>query len=293
MQISLQADEAGPADRVAGVTAHAAKLEAARLVRELGLPLTINVVIHRDNIDRIASMIELAEALGAHRLELANVQFYGWAFRNREGLLPAIAQVHRAEAIAAEAGTRLEGMMTILYVRPDYHGDRPKACMGGWGRRYLTVDPDADALPCLTAREIAGLRFDNVRHRPLAWIWGESDSFNRFRGTGWMPEPCRGCDRRGLDFGGCRCQAALLTGDATATDPACSLSPHRGTLPRLSETASPPTFLYRTNPDRPGREPSEPGRSPACSETRQSAASTTFGTAPTREETQLNSRSRR
>ena len=249
VQISLQSDEADVADWVAGVPAHAAKLKAARLVRELGLPLTINVVIHRHNIDHTASIIHLAESLGAHRLELANVQFYGWAFRNRNGLLPSVAQIERAESIAAEAGARLQGRMTILYVRPDYYGDRPKACMGGWGRRYLTVDPVGDVLPCPTARAIPGLRFDNVRHRSLAWIWADSDAFNRFPGTVWMPEPCRSCDRREVDFGGCRCQAALLTGDAAATDPACGLSPHRASLPRPHDAGSPAMFLYRTNPE--------------------------------------------
>ncbi len=253
VQISLQADEAGPADRIAGVPAHAPKLRAARLVRALGLPLTINVVIHRHNIDRVEDIIRLVETLGAHRLELANVQFYGWAFRNRDSLLPSIAQIERAESIAAEAGGRLKGKLTILYVRPDYFGDRPKACMGGWGRRYMTVDPVGDVLPCPTARAIPGLRFDNVRDRSLDGIWRESEAFNRFRGTGWMPEPCRSCERRELDFGGCRCQAALLTGDPAATDPACSLSPHRETLEHIvnaPRSASPP-FIFRENP-RPG-----------------------------------------
>lgn len=254
VQISLQADEQGTADRIAGMPAHAAKLRAARLVRELGLPLTINVVIHRHNIDRVESIIQLAESLGAHRLELANVQFYGWAFRNRDGLLPTVAQIDRAESIAAEAGTRLKGRMTILYVRPDYFGDRPKACMSGWSRRYLTVDPVGDVLPCPTAREIPGLRFDNVRHRSLDRIWAESDAFNRFRGTGWMPEPCQSCDRREVDFGGCRCQAALLTGDASATDPACSLSPHRDLLERAVRSAGPDAqpLVYREGPGRTG-----------------------------------------
>jgi pyrroloquinoline quinone biosynthesis protein E len=250
VQISLQADEEGPADEIAGVPAHAAKLQAARLVRRLGLPLTINVVIHRHNIDRMPSIIQLAEDLGAHRLELANVQLYGWGFRNRDGLLPDLAQVCRAESVAAEAGARLKGRMTILYVRPDSYGERPKACMGGWGRRYVTVDPVGDVLPCPTAREIPGLRFDNVRHRSLEWIWTESDAFNRFRGTGWMPEPCRSCDRRELDYGGCRCQAALVTGDAATTDPACSLSPHHGVLPRGRDAGPSPPLLYRTNPVR-------------------------------------------
>ncbi len=142
--------------------------------------------------------------------------------------------------------------MTILYVRPDYFDDRPKACMGGWGSRYLTVDPVGDVLPCPTARAIAGMSFENVRRQSLGWIWAESEAFNRFRGTGWMPEPCRGCDRREVDFGGCRCQAALLTGDAAATDPACSLSPHRDLLERAvrsAATATPP-LVYRVGPTR-------------------------------------------
>lgn len=252
VQISLQSDEAEIADQVAGVPAHAAKLKAARLVRELGLPLTLNVVIHRHNIDRIESIIRLAESLGARRLELANVQFYGWAFRNRDGLLPTVDQIARAASIAAEAGARLRAKMTILYVRPDYFDDRPKACMGGWGRRHLTVDPVGDVLPCPTAREIAGMQFENIRQRSLGWIWVESDAFNHFRGTSWMSEPCRSCDRREIDFGGCRCQAALLTGDASATDPACALSPHRDRLERivnLGPSAEAP-LVYRANPSR-------------------------------------------
>jgi pyrroloquinoline quinone biosynthesis protein E len=255
VQISLQSDEAVVADRIAGVPAHAAKLRAARLVRELGLLLTINAVIHRHNIERVEEIIRLAEALGAHRLELANVQFYGWAYRNRDALLPDLGQVRRAEVIVAEAGVRLEGRMTILYVRPDYFDDRPKACMGGWGRRYLTLAPDGAVLPCPAAGAIPDLRFDNVRQRSLEWIWRESEAFNRFRGTGWMPAPCRSCDRREVDFGGCRCQAALLTGDAAATDPACSLSPYREILERIigpARSGSPP-WTYREGPGRPGQ----------------------------------------
>lgn len=250
VQISFQADDASLADWVAGVPAHAAKLRASRLAREVGLPLTINVVIHRHNIDRIAAVIDLALSLGAHRLELANVQFYGWGFRNRNALLPSLDQVQRAEAIAADAGGRLTGRMTILYVRPDYFGDRPKACMAGWGRRYVTVDPVGDVLPCPTSRAIAGLSFDNVRRRSLGWIWAESEAFNRFRGTNWMPEPCRSCDRREIDFGGCRCQASLLTGDAAATDPACSLSPHRQVLERVLQPVDPHAkeMIYREGP---------------------------------------------
>jgi pyrroloquinoline quinone biosynthesis protein E len=221
--------------------------------------LTINVVIHRHNIDRIASIIELADSLGASRLELANVQFYGWAFRNRNSLLPSLAQIQKAEAVVVEAGNRLKDKMSILYVRPDYYGDRPKACMGGWGRRYLTVDPVGDVLPCPTAREIKGMDFDNVRQRSLTWIWSRSESFNRFRGTSWMPEPCRSCDRREIDFDGCRCQAALLTEDASTTDPACSLSPHRDLLERAVSAAyaDAPRLIYREGP---GLRPSPPCR---------------------------------
>jgi pyrroloquinoline quinone biosynthesis protein E len=233
VQISLQSDEAPLADAIAGIEAHARKREAARAVRALGLALTINVVLHQRNIDRVEAIIGLAEELGAQRLELANVQFYGWAFANKEALLPSRVVFDEVERIATAAGQRLRGRMKVVYVLPDYHGDRPKPCMNGWGRRHLTVNPVGDVLPCPTATAIAGLWFENVRNRPLAWIWAESEAFERFRGTGWMPEPCRSCDRRELDFGGCRCQAFLLTGDAAATDPACALAPHRNLLDKL------------------------------------------------------------
>ncbi len=254
VQISFQADEETLADAVAGAAGHARKLEAARLVRRRGLPLTLNVVLHRGNIARLPNLIDLAERLGAERLELANTQFYGWAFRNRQALLPTAAQVEAASAVAAAARRRLQGRMEVLFVLPDYFSDRPKPCMNGWGRRFLTVNPAGDVLPCPTAAEIRGLRFDNVRRRPLAWIWNESEAFNRFRGTAWMPEPCRSCERREVDFGGCRCQAFLLTGDASATDPACALSPHRETLTRAVaaavEAPEVQPLQFRTNPPR-------------------------------------------
>jgi len=233
VQISLQADEAGLADEIAGIAAHARKLDAARLVRAIGLPLTINVVLHRGNLGRVGEVIALAEHLGASRLELANTQFYGWAFKNKEALLPGREALDEAGRIASAARDRLRGRMDVLYVLPDYHGDRPKPCMNGWGRRYLTVNPLGDVLPCPTAGSIPSMTFENVRDRPLGWIWSESESFNRFRGTSWMPEPCRSCDLREVDFGGCRCQTALLTGDAANTDPACGLSPHRDALVRI------------------------------------------------------------
>jgi PqqA peptide cyclase len=230
VQISFQADDATLADTVAGAAVHSHKRAAAELVRQCGWPLTINAVLHRGNMDRVGGLIALAEELGAERLELANVQFYGWAFRNRHALLPERAQVDEAARRSAEARERLADRMEVVYVLPDYHADRPKPCMNGWGRRQLTVNPVGDVLPCPTAGEIAGLRFENVRQHPLRRIWAESEAFNRFRGTDWMPEPCRSCERKHVDFGGCRCQAALLTGDAANTDPACALSPHRQAL---------------------------------------------------------------
>jgi pyrroloquinoline quinone biosynthesis protein E len=233
VQISFQAEEASLADTIAGFKAHARKREAARLVREHGFPLTVNVVLHRGNIGRIEALIALAEEVGAERLELANTQFYGWAFKNREALLPTRAQLERADRVAAEAKARLRGRMDVLYILPDYFGDYPKPCMNGWGQRYLTVNPVGDVLPCPTAGEIPDMRFENVRQRTLAEIWAGSEAFNRFRGTAWMPEPCRSCARRELDFGGCRCQAALLTGDAANTDPACVKAPHRQTLTQI------------------------------------------------------------
>ncbi|MGH7168902.1 MAG: pyrroloquinoline quinone biosynthesis protein PqqE [Gemmataceae bacterium] len=255
VQISFQADEAEAADAIAGAHAHAWKLEAARLVGELGWPLTLNVVLHRANIDRIEALVALAEELGAERLELANTQYYGWALSNRASLLPSRTQAERALAASTAAAERLRGRMQVVYVLPDYLGDRPKPCMNGWGQRHLTVNPVGDVLPCPTAGVIAGLRFENVRRRSLRWIWEESEAFHRFRGTGWMPEPCRGCPERERDFGGCRCQAALLTGDAANTDPVCGLSPHHEKVAAQARSASTRleldlsrTWSWRRNP---------------------------------------------
>lgn len=184
--------------------------------------LTINIVLHRANLDRLAAMIERAESLGPARIELAHAQYYGWAWRNRDWLFPSEDQIRAAAGIVTKAAARLRGRIEVLHVAPDYFGGTPKPCMNGWGRRQLTVDPTGDVLPCPTARTIPTLRFENVRDRPLGAIWLGSEAFNRFRGTAWMPEPCRSCDRREVDLGGCRCQAFLLAGDATATDPACA-----------------------------------------------------------------------
>jgi len=228
IQLSFQSDNADLADEIAGTRAHQRKLEAAAKIRAAGIPLSLNFVIHRRNIDRLPQMIELAEFLSAERVELANVQFYGWAFLNRAALLPTREQVIRAREIATAAKTRLADKIEIFYVLPDYYETRPKPCLNGWGQRYLTVNPIGEVLPCPTASSaMPDLRFENVRTRALAWIWRESESFNRFRGTEWMPEPCQSCPQREIDFGGCRCQAALLTGNGANTDPVCDLSPNR------------------------------------------------------------------
>ena len=237
VQISIQANEPAVSDRIAGTPSFERKIEAARVVKELGWPLTVNVVLHRQNIDRVADMLRLAEELKADRIELANTQYYGWAWRNRATLLPSKAQLERAEAAARAARVRLEGRMDVIYVLPDYYSQYPKPCMGGWGKRQLTVAPNGDALPCPAAHALP-LPRASVREDSLAWIWTESPLFQRFRGTDWMPLPCRGCDRREIDFGGCRCQAFQLTGDAARTDPVCHLSPDHGIVAKTVQAAN-------------------------------------------------------
>ena len=254
IQLSFQSDESALADEIAGARAHERKLDVAAKIRAVGIPLSLNFVIHRRNIDRLPQMIDLAEALGAERVELANVQFYGWAFRNRASLLPTREQVGRARAVATAAKARLADKIDIFYVLPDYYETRPKPCLNGWGRRYITVNPTGDVLPCPTASSaVPDLRLENVRTRDLDWIWQESESFNRFRGTEWMPEPCRSCPQREIDFGGCRCQAALLTGNAANTDPVCEFSPNRAIIDSAlrditSFNETPRDWFYRINP---------------------------------------------
>src|SRR5436190_12530946 len=254
VQLSFQSDKADLADEIAGARAHGRKLEAAAAVRAAGISLSLNVVIHRRNIDRLPQIIALAETLGTGRIELANVQFYGWAFRNRASLLPTREQVVRAREVAEAAKVRLAGQTEVFYVLHDYYETRPKPCLNGWGQRYLTVNPIGDVLPCPTALSaIPDLRFENVRTHNLDWIWRESESFNRFRGTEWMPEPCRSCSQKEIDFGGCRCQAALLTRNAANTDPICELSPNRAVADAVlcdvnSTSDDWPEWTYRTNP---------------------------------------------
>jgi pyrroloquinoline quinone biosynthesis protein E len=247
-QLSIQDDRAEAADRVAGLPAHHRKLAVAAIVRESGLPLTVNVVLHRSNIGRLPGIIELASAMGADRVELAHTQFYGWALRNRASLMPTTAQVHDAQDAVAAArkchGERLE----IVYVPADYHTNTPKPCMDGWGSRQLVVAPNGDVLPCLAAAQLPGLDIPNARHEPLRGIWYDSAAFNRFRGTDWMPEPCHTCALREVDFGGCRCQAYQLIGDPAATDPVCRLSPHHHLVSELRAPVTVPAPARRQSP---------------------------------------------
>jgi pyrroloquinoline quinone biosynthesis protein E len=231
VQLSFQDSVAAMADRIGGhAGGHDKKLAFARLVKEAGLPLTANFVVHRQNLAHVEDMIELARGLGAQRVEIANVQYYGWALRNRAALMPGRAELDAMVATIESARARLAGLLTIDFVVPDYYAQRPKSCMGGWGRLFLNIAPNGDVLPCHAAASIAGLAFDNVRQHPLADIWQNSEAFRAFRGTDWMAEPCRACDRREIDWGGCRCQAFALTGDARRTDPACALSPDHAVL---------------------------------------------------------------
>jgi PqqA peptide cyclase len=233
VQLSVQDDSAAAADVIAGVRAHDRKLAAAAMVTAHGLPLTVNVVLHRGNIGHVAQLVELAERMGADRLELANTQYYGWARRNWPALLPTRSQVAEAERDVQHARAGLGSRMEIVYVLADYYEERPKPCMYGWGVRQLILAPNGDAMPCPAAAQIPGLGVANVRDEPLDAIWYSSPAFNRFRGTSWMPEPCRSCPRKEVDFGGCRCQAYQLTGDAAATDPICALSPNHGLVTSL------------------------------------------------------------
>ena len=255
IQISIQDSDQRVADHIAGMSAVRQKLSAAAIVRELGFAFSINIVLHRANIDRIGEMIELAASLGADRLELANTQYYGWALANRQALMPTPTQVAAAADVAEKAMRLYKARMQIIYVLPDYHELYPKPCYGGWGRFYLVVMPDGRTLPCHGATHITTLRFDNVRDRTLRWIWEESPAFTAFRGDEWMQAPCRTCPRKSIDFGGCRCQAFALTGDATNADPVCTLTPQRAIIDSAVEEATgPASYRYRhlsLEPERP------------------------------------------
>ena len=242
IQISFQASSEEINNFIAGNNSFQHKLEMARLVKKYDYPMVLCFVLHRHNQDQVEQILEMALSLQADYVELATTQYYGWALLNRDQLLPTREQVEHAEAVAHCYQEKLKGRMRIYYVVPDYYEERPKACMKGWGSIFLTIAPDGTALPCHAAGTLPGLSFPNVRDHDIEWIWNESPDFNKFRGYDWMKEPCRTCPERTKDFGGCRCQAYLLTGDAANADPVCSKSPHHAelqqTAQRIGEAAS-------------------------------------------------------
>jgi len=230
IQVSFQASSADLNNFIAGTDTFEHKLEMARAVKKHGYPMVLCFVLHRQNEPYVREILDLAVSLEADYVELATTQYYGWAFHNKEYLIPTREQLANAEVVAKEYQEELKGKMKIYYVIPDYFEDRPKKCMDGWGHVFLTITPDGTALPCHAARQLPGLEFPNVKDRSVDWIWNDSPDFNKFRGLDWMKEPCRTCPEKEKDLGGCRCQAFMLTGDATNADPVCSKSPHHQEL---------------------------------------------------------------
>jgi pyrroloquinoline quinone biosynthesis protein E len=272
-QLSFQGAREEIAQEISGTKAHAQKLRVLEWLKHHRVAVTLNFVIHRRNIDQLPEMLALAESSSASRVEFANVQYYGWAFANLDSLLPTREQLTQSIDFLKKAQERLAGKIKVEYVVPDYYAKYPKPCMGGWARKLMLITPNGDALPCHAAKVIPGLSFENVKNRALREIWESSDAFQKYRGEAWMKEPCKSCDRRTQDFGGCRCQAFLLTAEAAATDPVCSLSPQRPKVdailneinsvgaglaypqgapppapPPAREPLTKPAWLYRPNP---------------------------------------------
>jgi len=246
IQVSFQASSEELNNFIAGTDSFQHKLEMARLVKKYGYPMVLCFVLHRRNEEQIRDILELSIVLEADYVELATTQYYGWAYHNREQLLPTRAQLKHAEEVAKEYQEKMKGKMRIFYIIPDYFEDRPKRCMDGWGHVFLTITPDGTALPCHAARQLPGLEFPNVRDKSVEWIWNDSPDFNKFRGLDWMKEPCRSCPEKEKDLGGCRCQAYMITGDARNADPVCSKSPHHNKIvdlvERVGELAGTPAF---------------------------------------------------
>jgi PqqA peptide cyclase len=258
-QLSFQGAREEIAQEISGTKAHPQKLRVLEWLKRHRVAVTLNFVIHRRNLEQLPEMLALAESSSATRVEFANVQYYGWAFVNRDSLLPTREQLTQSVDFLKAAQQRLEGKIRVEYVVPDYYAKYPKPCMGGWGRKLMLITPNGDALPCHAARVIPDLSFENVKSHSLKEIWESSEAFQKFRGESWMQEPCKSCERRGQDFGGCRCQALLLTADATATDPVCQLAPERPKIDLIlaeinngvhAGTAAPQKrdWLYRPNP---------------------------------------------
>jgi pyrroloquinoline quinone biosynthesis protein E len=289
VQISLQGADRAVSDLIAGTESFDEKIAAMRRVRAHGFPLTVNVVLHRLNLHQVGEFIAIAEEVGADKIELANTQYHGWALLNRKLLMPSREQVEASHEVVRRERARIGNRLQIIYVIPDYHEEFPKPCLDGWARRFLTVTPNGDVLPCQAAGDIKRLAFENVREKPLEWIWYESPSFNAFRGFDWMPEPCRSCPagRQHVDFGGCRCQAFALTGDASRTDPVCQFSPDHWMVERAVAEAEAfqlasagtatgsGTGVGNGHPAGAGRGEPEEGRVPAAAEASGAADSET------------------
>lgn len=252
IQLSLQGTDAAMADKVGGYRGgFDRKMKTVEWIKQIGFPLTLNFVLHRHNAHHLPKALELAQEMGARRIEVATVQFHGWALKNRDALMPTRKQAQQVTAQVIEARKTLKGQLVIDYVPADYHDDYPKRCMGGWGTTGLNVAPDGQVLPCHAAQSIPHLTFDRVQDKSLEDIWYNSAAFNAYRGTDWMPDPCSSCERKTVDFGGCRCQAMAIVGDASATDPVCIKSPHHQALQRqASEHAAKADapFVYRVSP---------------------------------------------
>ena len=249
VQVSIQGATSETADRIGHYKqGHDKKLSIARMVPQAGMSLTINAVMHRQNLQELPAVIDLAVALGADRLEVAHVQYHGWAFRNRAALMPTREQFEEADRLVAERRQSLQGQLVIDYVVPDYYAHFPKTCMGGWGQKIVNIAPDGRVLPCHAATTIPGLVFDQVGERGLRDIWEHGQAFTRFRGTGWMEEPCASCPMQEIDWGGCRCQALAITGNAAATDPVCRFSPYHAQMNAMAQAeakADVRDFIYR------------------------------------------------
>jgi pyrroloquinoline quinone biosynthesis protein E len=248
IQLSFQDSTREMNDFLSSTRTFELKAKVAKLIQQYDYPMVLNVVLHRMNIDHTWQILEMAEAMGAEYVELANTQYYGWALVNRDQLLPTREQLQRAEEATNKFRERVGSKMKIYFVVPDYYADRPKACMNGWGSVFITVQAAGTVLPCHEARMLPGLTFPNARDHDMKWIWYDSPGFNTYRGDTWMKEPCRTCPEKVKDFGGCRCQAFMLTGDATNADPVCSLSPHHHIVTDAVEKAQHPEKRVTVHP---------------------------------------------
>jgi len=230
IQLSFQDSTRELNDFITSTRTFELKAKVAAIIKSLGYPMVLNCVMHRFNLPHVGRIIDMAERMGADYLELANTQYYGWAWLNRTALMPTVDELRDAEAIVMAHRARLDGRMKVLWVSPDYADAKPKPCMAGWGAVFMVVAPDGTALPCHSARMLPDITFPNLRETSVREAWFDSDGFNHYRGQSWMSDTCGDCDERGHDFGGCRCQAFLVTGDAAATDPVCPKSEHRARI---------------------------------------------------------------